>query len=257
VVAVAGERVHGRGRAAGQHRADRGRAGEERAGLGRGHPHDRLHADLDLGLERHVVGLPGDHLGHGIGQAMGRGRARLALLLEQHLVGQLGEGVAHEDRLGHAEERPDRGPVPALAVAVHDVVVEQGVVVHQLERDPAGHTDRGRRAHCLGRQDRERGADALAAAVGLPTLGVDPAEVVLRHPAQTRVEAGEGIGQRRVDELLGPGEDGGRGVDHAATSWRRRAWRWSSTAARAAATPLRTAPSIVAGQPVSVHAPAR
>ena len=44
-------------------------------------------------------------------------------------------GVAGQDRRADTEDRPRGRAVPPLGIPVHDVVVQQGEVVHQLNRD--------------------------------------------------------------------------------------------------------------------------
>ena len=118
--------------------------------------------------------------------------------LQQYLVGQGEERVADQDRLGGAVHLPHRVAVAALLVAVHQVVVQQREVVHQLHGDRAGHADLGRGAGRLRGEQRERGAHGLAAvAVGGVALGVDPAEVVGGDGVHGRGEPVHGRAQHR------------------------------------------------------------
>ena len=62
-----------------------------------------------------------------------------------------------------AELGPHRGPVPALGVAVDDVVVEEGEVVHELDGDGADRPDAARSAPAAAaEQQHQPGADELA-----------------------------------------------------------------------------------------------
>ena len=91
------------------------------------------------GLERHVVGLAGDHLlGGASARAPGRGTRSGVGSSSRTWTGQGGQGVADDDGRPVAEGGPHRRPVPALAVVVDDVVVDQREVVDQLDRHCAG-----------------------------------------------------------------------------------------------------------------------
>ena len=108
---------------------------------------------------------------------------------------------------GNAPERPDRGPVPAGHVAVHQVVVQQREVVHQLDGDRARHPDLGRRSGGPGREQGEGRAQRLAARSGLGVaVGVGPAEVVGRLRAAGRVELVDGRPQGWLDQVAGLGQ---------------------------------------------------
>lgn len=216
---------------------------------------------------------------------------------QQHLVGQGEQGVADQDGLGGAVHLPDGVAVPALLVAVHQVVVQQREVVDQFDGDRAGHAGLRGGAGDLGGQHGEGGAYGLAAvAVRGPALGVDPAEVVGGDRVHGRRQAVDGRPQYRRGQgpaalqerghvhrgpssgLRGRGHSGhslssccgtgGAGtcraalLQHQAASSRAKRWRGrgrprAPSAASAAPTPLRTALSMVAGHPVAVHAPAR
>ena len=76
----------------------------------------------------------------------------------------------------------------------------------ELEGNAAGNAGGGGGADRLGRQDGERRAHALAAAVASAALGVDPAEVVLGHAPEAGVAARQRVGEGRIHEVLGPGE---------------------------------------------------
>ena len=162
----------------------------------------------------------------------------------------------------HPEQGPRRGAVPALEVVVHHVVVEQREVVDQFDRDGArdGHLARG--PDGLGGQQGKGGTNRLPtiSTRGAP-VGVEEPEVVADHSPDLGCQPVQRIPESRPDHATGPAQgrrDGPRCAAHAGTASgtvracpnRARAWV-------AAATPERTAPSMVAGQPVSVHAPAR
>ena len=63
--------------------------------------------------------------------------------------------IAGEDRLTLAEHHPRGRPVPSFDVAIHDVVVQQREVVHELDRNRCRHAVSGRTAARLGRQHRQ------------------------------------------------------------------------------------------------------
>src|SRR6185503_20113730 len=80
-----------------------------------------------------------------------------------------------------------------------------------------------------------------------PAFRVLAREQVLDRAVERRARRSRDVGALRAERALGF-------APHAASAWGARASE--SSAARAATVPLRTALSIVAGQPVSVHAPA-
>lgn len=97
---------------------------------------------------------------------------------------------------GRAPSRRCRGA--ALLVTVHQVVVQQGEVVDQLDGDRAGHAGFRGGAGDLGGQYGEGGAHGLASvAVRGPPLGVDPAEVVGGDRVHGRRQAVDGRPQYR------------------------------------------------------------
>ncbi len=183
---------------AAEDRADGAGAGEQGAGLVALHLQALLDADPVAVLVGDVLGLAVDEGAGGGGQAA-RGAARLGgAQLQQHLVGQGEQGVADQDGLGGAVHLPDGVAVPALFVAVHQVVVQQREVVDQFDGDRAGHTGARCRAGDLGGQHRERGAHRLApVAVRGPALRVGPAEVVGGHRVHGRGQTVDGRAQHR------------------------------------------------------------
>ena len=80
------------------------------------------------------------------------------------LDGQGEQRVAGQDRGRHAEHRPRGRPVPAFHVVVHDVVVQQREVVHQLHGDGGRQRQRRVTAGRLRGQQGQRGPQRLAAA---------------------------------------------------------------------------------------------
>ncbi len=77
----------------------------------------------------------------------------------------------------------------ALGVAVHEVVVQQGEVVDELDRDRAGQPDLDRGTGRLrGQQCQCRTYQLAAAARQRRALRVGPAAVVGDHPAQPGME---------------------------------------------------------------------
>ncbi len=128
------------------------------------------------------------------------------------------ERVAGQDRARHAEHGPGRRPVPALLVAVHDVVVQQREVVDELDRDRA--VDRRLRRRADGRRrGRARAGTHRLAAAGAVLV---PAEVVDGDRAQIRLERVDGRAQGRPDELARAVERLGERRGHAATPRLRR-----------------------------------
>ena len=179
----------------------------------------------------------------------------------------------------------------ALAVTVDDVVVHQREVVDELDGDGTGHADGGRCAHGFGGQHRERGPYPLAPVPGhRVALGVGPAEVVRHGRAERGIEPADcgahgGLHQRarsfqRTGYLRAIRHGGRRHgsqrpivsrADHRAASEKAAGTKPPGAVGRsnrlvprlhifsastAADWPLRTAPSMVAGHPVRVHAPA-
>ncbi len=293
MVAVGLQDVGGAVVGAAEDGADGDRAGQQGAGLVALHLQALRDGDPLAVLVGDVLGLAVDELAGGRGQPAGGAAGLDGAQLEQDLVGQGEEGVADEDGLGGVVGLPDGVAVAALLVAVHEVVVEQREVVHELDGHGAGDARRGGRAGGLGRQQGEGGAYGLALiAVGRPPLDVDPPEVVGGDGVHGCREPGHGGTQHRRGKrpsALQQGADacgvdswdrrchglssGGRARTRPArgdarlegslvhTAASRRGW-WcgrpsSERAAPAAFRPLRTALSMVAGQPVAVHAPAR
>ena len=149
--------------------------------------------------------------------------------------------------------------MPAFGVVVHDVVVNQREVVDQLHRHRPGERHRGRSAHRLGRQDGQGGPDPFTVTPrrqGLP-VGVNPAEVVAGRGGQPGRKPVDGRPQSRLDQGAGPLQHIGDAVFAGHATEGALAPVANPAANRPALTPLRTAPSMVAGQPVSHHAPAR
>ena len=100
-----------------------------------------------------------------VDQAAGGEHPLRGRLLEQHLESQGGQSVAGDDGGPDAELAPHRRAMPALVVAVDDVVVDEREVVDQLDRDGARHADGlGAAASRSGRRQASAAPDALAAA---------------------------------------------------------------------------------------------
>ena len=113
--------------------------------------------------------------------------------------------VAGVDRLRHAVERPQRGPVAALGVAVLDVVVHEAEVVPELDRGRARQrrpvVARDRR---IGQQAEQRAHPLAARAV----LAVEP-EVVADHLVHAR-RGRVAVRDDPHDLRLGVGEEDGQ-----------------------------------------------
>ena len=139
---------------------------------------------------------------------------------------------------------------------IHDVVVEQREVVDQLDGDGAVDCRLGRRAHGAR---RERA----------PAPGGPPLPPAARRPRPSRggsTATARSVRLEPSDGVAGaPARRASRGAverlgERSPSRGHPRAPPTSGAAQRPRArppSPLRTAPSIVAGQPVSVHAPAR
>jgi hypothetical protein len=114
-------------------------------------------------------------------------------LLGHHLEAQRDQRVTGQDRHGHSEACPHGRPVPALAVAVHDVVVDQRRVVQQLDGDGRVHR---LAAGGFGAQQREGRAYQLAAdASGRGSVRVAQAGLVSADPAEFAVEPADPVVQ--------------------------------------------------------------
>jgi hypothetical protein len=105
----------------------------------------------------------------------------------EYVEGERQQRVPGEDRRADAEEAPRRRAMPPGQVAVHDVVVQQREVVHQLDRHRGRHRLAGRAADDRRGQQHERRADGLAAVRRhLRAMLVPPAEVVAGDPPHGR-----------------------------------------------------------------------
>jgi hypothetical protein len=104
--------------------------------------------------------------------------------------------------------------MPAFDVAIHDVVVEQGEVVDELDCDRRRNAISGAAAAGLGGKYRQRRSDRFAADAvsgGRLALGVEPPEVVGGDPAHVvTVESIDGGPKRWEDKRAGAAEDCGR-----------------------------------------------
>ena len=154
--------------------ADAARAGHQRGRLVAGHLQALGQADVVALLEGEVRALPADQPQDRDGQAPGRPGALEGVVLQQQVLGQREEPVPGQDGRADAEHGPGRRPVPALGVVVHDVVVQQGEVVHELDRHRGGHAPLGRRASGAGGEQGQRGPQGLAATAAY--------RVTCRHP---------------------------------------------------------------------------
>src|SRR5579875_476167 len=236
---------------------------EERPGLAALHREALRQGDAGPGLEAHVGGLPPDHLLVGVGEPPRGPDTGGVRLLQEHLHRQGGEGVARDDGDPRAELRPHGRPVPSLAVAVDDVVVQQRVVVHELDGHGTGQRILVVPADGSGREEDEPRAHVLAAsrevvADGLVQRGVEPLDRRVEGRHHERGRAAECLGHLHDGCSTGARRDERRRHAGAASSSRvaGRSDPKDATAASAAASPERTAPSMVAGHPVAVHAPA-
>ena len=121
-----------------QHRPDRRRALEQRPGLARTHARALVGGDVRAPLEVEILGLAVDQPRGRIRQRLECGGTMGRAGVQEHLERQREHGVARQDRPRAPEHRPRGGPVVALGVAVHDVVVQEREGVHELHRDRAG-----------------------------------------------------------------------------------------------------------------------
>ena len=207
-------------------------------------------------LEVQVVGLPADQPLRGAEQA-GKRAPAVGVVAHQRLDGAGQHRVAGEDRLALAEDGPPGRTVAPFEIAVHDVVVQQREVVHQLDGDRAGQRRRRRcrrpprptappgsggspcrrrsRPGCrpgrTSRAGRTR-CSRIRASSSVPTAARSACWTERAHAADCLRVRCDSCGD--LHSLLGG----------------------TPSASSAAAMPLRTALSIVSGQPVAVHDPA-
>ena len=172
--------AHGqRGRRAQVHRADAAGARHQRGGLVPGHVQALGQGYVVALLEGQVRALSADQPQHRRGHTAGRPRALEGVVLEQQVLGQREQRVPGQDGRADAEHGPGRRAVPALGVVVHQIVVQQGEVVHQLDGDRTGDCDASVHTGGSGGEQGEGGPERLAAAAGLRSaLHTGPAEVV-------------------------------------------------------------------------------
>ena len=196
-------------------------------------------------------------------------------------MGQDLQGVTGDDGRSDAVHRPHGRAVMAFGVGVDDVVVDEREVVDELDGHRAGHPDLGVGPRRLGGEDGQGRPDALAARQSRPGCRRGRSSPCGRWPA----------GGSRAPDARWPRSGPGRRPGGTGPGPRGRQWSGSrhllgvgwlkgvrqgqgrpgpvlvavrdapargvpARATAAAARPLRTAPSMVAGQPVSVHAPA-
>ena len=113
-------------------------AAEQRAGLVVLHRRRTRRACRRRAVERDVVGLAGDHRRGGVGQPAQGGRRRAGSASSSRTWnGEREQRVADEDGVADAVHVPHGRAVVAVAVAVHDVVVDEREVVDQLDRHGA------------------------------------------------------------------------------------------------------------------------
>ena len=84
--------------------------------------------------------------------------------------------------------------MPALEVPVHQVIVDEGKIVDQFDRNATGCTHFGVSPSRLSRKDRQSGADPFPALYGgWVAVGVCPAEVVTDDVTDTGSEPVDSI----------------------------------------------------------------
>ena len=173
---------------------------EQGAGLARAHPHALLRRRIHAAFQVEVGGLAVDQARRRIRQRVERRDAMGRPGVEQEPEGKREHRVARQDRPCAAEDRPGGRTVVALAVAVHDVVVQQREGVHQLDRRRARQAVGIRPACGPGREQRERRTYRLPpAAVGGVAVGVQPPQVVSDDHAHRRGELLDRRTQRRCN----------------------------------------------------------
>jgi hypothetical protein len=170
--------------------ADAARAGHQGRGLVPGHLQALVQDHVVAALEGQVGALAGDQPVHRRGQAASRPDTLGGRVVEQDVLGQAQQRVAGQDGGPDPEHGPGRGPVPPLGVAVHDVVVQQREVVHELHGRGRGDAPLGRRAGGPGRQQGQRRAQRLAALALTDggAVSVDEAQVVGRDDPDVGAE---------------------------------------------------------------------
>ena len=128
------ERLHCVGRGGREVRTDGRGARHERGGLARGHLKAFVESHVEATLEVEIADLTHD-------EVMGRRRKgsprRLrthGINLEKRLERECQQGVTSQDRGRTSKDRPRGRAVTALGIAIHDVVVQEREVVHELHR---------------------------------------------------------------------------------------------------------------------------
>ena len=155
----------------GQHGAGLHRCRDQRSGLAADH--------VEVEVDRQTVVVLGAPDVHELALAQREARLVVQAHQRQHLgvrEAQIGQPVerharqreqrvAGVDRLRHAPHRPQRGSMPALDVAVLDVVVDQAEVVAQLDGGGAGQSARDDRRSATRRRAGRAAAAAACRAV--------------------------------------------------------------------------------------------
>ncbi len=177
----------------GQDRPGHDRCSEQRGGLLADHLVVRLDGDVVAALEADVEVLPFAQRQAGLVvdlHEVEHASVVVVLAVEEPIQGEPAEReerIAGVDRGRDAPQRPERGPVPALAVGVLDVVVDEAEVVPELERRGAGKGLLVVPAEGLVGEDAEQRADPLPAP--LRRVGIEP-EVVGEHLVERPGRAG-------------------------------------------------------------------
>ena len=215
----------------GEQRADRRRAGEQRAGLGALHLDALVERRVDARLERHVGRLPGDHRVRRPRQRGGTARSRPAsptrASMRMASVWSASPAMiaSPTPNSAHTVGRCRRSRSPSITSSCSS----EKLWTSSTATAPR-HAHRRARAGRLGGEDRERGPDALpAAALMSVALLVGPAQVVAHRPAAAAARAGGRRRAARARCTRGSLEHGGHGADHATTSTFPRARRRSDT----------------------------
>jgi hypothetical protein len=102
--------------------------------------------------------------------------------------------------------------VATFPVTVHEVVVDEGEVVHQLYRHATGHSYFGGGPGRLGGQHGQRRTDPFASShLGGPPVDFGPPEVVADHVPDARHQAVHGLSHPGLGGVARPVEHLGHG----------------------------------------------
>lgn len=190
----------------GVERAEGAGAAEQGARLGHGHGQALVERDVvGAAVLQGAVGLLSRaELDDAGGEPHCGVCGRRVRVVRQQSQGEGEHGVARDDGVRYPEHRPGRGPVAPGGVLVDDVVVEEGEVVREFDRDGRPHRRVRVPSQRTGGGQDERRSDGLARLPGRGrTVGVLPAEVVHGDPADRPGQRLDGRPEVRVHGVTG------------------------------------------------------